>query len=117
MKTLRLYLIIVLVQTAASICPPTGPVLPPPVIPSNFSFGLNLALDALVNSAHTGRYAANTSFSVMVTSKESTFFSYHYTSVQENSSGTNIIDEYTTYRIASVTKVFTVLAVLLDERM
>jgi len=102
---------------AAPICPPTGPVLPPPAIPSRLELNLTSILDTISKDASVEWDAKSTSFSITVTSKNSTIFAYHHTAAQKNASGTDIITGDTIYRIASVTKVLTVLAVLLEPRI
>ncbi|KAL6366312.1 hypothetical protein LRP88_00060 [Fusarium phalaenopsidis] len=56
-----------------------------------------------------------TSFSVELTSSKETLFSFHHTSPKLNSSGVDKVDGKTIYRVASVTKVFTTLALLLQD--
>ncbi|KAF4455122.1 beta-lactamase/transpeptidase-like protein [Fusarium austroafricanum] len=95
-------------------CPPTGPVLPPPDISSNSNLTriLNDALEKLVKSGTWN--ATTTSFSVQLTSSKETFFNFHHTAPKINSTGVKKVDGKTIYRVASVTKVFTTLALLLQ---
>ena len=102
---------------AASICPPTGPVLPPPAIPSSLELNLTSILDTTSKDTSVEWDAKSTSFSVTITSKNSTIFTYHHTAAQKNASGTDLVTGDTIYRIASVTKVLTVLAILLEPRI
>ncbi|PGH03219.1 hypothetical protein AJ79_07414 [Helicocarpus griseus UAMH5409] len=103
----------------ADYCPPTGPVLPPPSIPENFAQKeLNEVLEHFVkHSSDYGWNATVNSFSVSATSREETFFSNHYTAPLKNDTGVDKVAGDTVYRIASGTKVFTVLAVLLEDRI
>ncbi|KAL2862801.1 serine hydrolase domain-containing protein [Aspergillus lucknowensis] len=104
---------------ASSICPPTGPVLPPPHIPRNASWsGITDVLNAFVqDSEGDGWNASINSFSVVATSAEDTFFRYHYTAPLKDEMGVKTVDDDTVYSVASITKVFTVLAVLLEDRL
>jgi len=94
-------------------CPPTGPVLPPPTIPTDFkSAGLSSSLDLLAKG--TDRFnSTTTSFSFSVTSPDSTFFEFHHTAPSKNASGVKQVDKDTVYRVASNTKMYMTLAVLL----
>ncbi|GAB1315591.1 hypothetical protein MFIFM68171_05801 [Madurella fahalii] len=103
-----------LAPIAIGFCPPTGPVLPPPVIANSFSLNaLKKVVDASLRSAALPWNASTTSFSVQMTSREGKFFEYHYTAPLRNSSGVQQVRGSTVYRAASVTKVFNVLALLL----
>lgn len=99
---------------ADAYCPPTGPVLPPPDMPSDgtLTATLNNALRKLAKSGVWN--TTTTSFSVELTSSKETLFSFHHTSPKLNSSGVDKVDGKTIYRVASVTKVFTTLALLLQ---
>jgi CubicO group peptidase (beta-lactamase class C family) len=103
----------------ASPCPPTGPVLPLPKIPSDFPLpGLTKVLkEFIADSKDNGWNSSTNSFSVVATSPEHTFFHFHYPAPLRNNSGVDKVDGDTIYRVASVTKVFTVLAIWLEERM
>jgi CubicO group peptidase (beta-lactamase class C family) len=99
------------------ICPPAGPVLPPPAVPDNFSLpSVVSVIDDLLASPPTGVDWNTTSFSIEVTSDVKTFFQYHYTAPVRNETGVSVIDTDTVYRVASVTKVFTVLALLIHAQ-
>ncbi|KAK2779996.1 putative beta-lactamase-like 1 [Onygenales sp. PD_12] len=119
MHSYVLTLLLFLHHSLAAYCPPTGPVLPPPTIPANFAASeLTDTLTGLIkNSQAYGWNASANSFSVSLTSADSTFFSYHHTAPLKNDSGVVEVAGDTIYRIASATKVFTVLAVLLEERI
>lgn len=100
---------------ADAYCPPKGPVLPPPHIPSDSKLQptLNNALQKLAKGGVWN--TTTTSFSVELTSSKETLFSFHHTSPRLNSSGVEKVDGKTIYRVASVTKVFTTLALLLQD--
>ena len=116
---LSLILFFLLFETIASICPPTGPVLPAPNIPHDLPLdSLTKILDDFVhNSAEYGWNSTTNSFSVMATSPNHTFFRHHYTAPLRNDSGVDEVGDDTVYMVASVTKIFTVLAVWLEEKM
>ncbi|KAF4464344.1 hypothetical protein FALBO_8820 [Fusarium albosuccineum] len=56
-----------------------------------------------------------TSFSVELTSSEKTFFAFHQTAPLLNTTGVEKVNGETIYRVASITKVLTTLALLLQE--
>lgn len=96
-------------------CPPSGPVLPQP----NLSLDLNLdnvtvQIEALLKSSATSWNASATSFSVELTSADKTIYEYHHTAKVLNKTGTDKVDTDTIYRVASITKVFASLALLLE---
>ncbi|KAK2732921.1 putative beta-lactamase-like 1 [Myotisia sp. PD_48] len=100
-----------------SLCPPTGPVLPPPRVPHGFQLkGLKHDLDGFVRSQNRWNASTN-SFSVMVTSGDGPFFSYHHTAPIKSENGVKIVDDHSIYRIASVSKVFTTLATLVEQNV
>jgi CubicO group peptidase (beta-lactamase class C family) len=108
-----------LIASGSSICPPTGPVLPPPHIPRDYDWA-NLTrtlVDVIQSAAEDGWNSTINSFSVMATSAENSFFDYYYTAPMKNESGVQHVDGDTVYAIASITKVFTVLSVWLEEKM
>ncbi|RMJ16889.1 hypothetical protein CDV36_003502 [Fusarium kuroshium] len=100
---------------ADAYCPPTGPILPPPNISSHgkLTTTLNNTLQKLAKSGIWN--TTTTSFSVELTSSKENVFSFHHTSPRLNSSGVDKVDGKTIYRVASVTKVFTTLALLLQN--
>jgi CubicO group peptidase (beta-lactamase class C family) len=109
----------VLLASGNPICPPTGPILPPPHIPRDYDLSdLTHTLDRFIqNAVEDGWNSTVNSFSVMAASAEETFFSYHHTAPLKNQSGVHHVDGDTVYAIASITKVFTVLAVWLEDKM
>jgi hypothetical protein len=95
-------------------CPPTGPVLPLPVIPSTFTMPDVVAeVNRLLNSSSPSWNASTTSFSVEITSADNTLLSLHRTAPIRNETGTDEVTTDTVYRIASITKVFATLELLL----
>jgi CubicO group peptidase (beta-lactamase class C family) len=95
-------------------CPPTGPALPPPNLSESSSLNaLETQLNVSLDSPLLPWNATATSFSVQITSRERNFFEYHYTAPVQNSSGIQQVRGDTVYRAASITKVFTVLALML----
>jgi CubicO group peptidase (beta-lactamase class C family) len=107
----------VLSKCLLALCPPTGPVLPPPLLTSNT--WNTKSIDDVVSSFELSsrKELKTTFFSVSVTSTENTIFSYHYTPKTYNSSGTHNATGSSPQRVASITKLFTVLAVLLQDGM
>lgn len=99
-------------------CPPTGPVLPPPVLskPASFDVGpLTDALTQLVNDPDAPFDTSINSFSLTVTTLEDDIFQFHHTAEKKSDAGVSVVDGDTIYRIASVTKLFTTLSLLLQE--
>ncbi|KAM6524732.1 hypothetical protein FALCPG4_010335 [Fusarium falciforme] len=80
---------------ASSYCLPTGPVLPPPKVPSDGNL-----TDSLAESL-----------------KDLTLSSFHHIAGNLNRTGVSKVTSSSIYRVASVTKVFTVLALLLQENL
>jgi hypothetical protein len=100
---------------ASSRCPPTGPVLPSPFNLDRLNLShLTGTLNDLSNNSSRWNTSA-TSLAIEITSLSSTFFKHHYTAPLRNHSGVEKVASDTVFRIASVTKVFTVLAVLLEK--
>lgn len=105
------------VTSAASLgpCPPLGPVLPAPVRPSSDP-DVQAAAKSFESSlkALTAGYNAS-AVSVVAKSihEDQPFFSFHYTPPHLNSSGARKVDADTVYRIASISKLYTVLGVML----
>ena len=98
-------------------CPPAGPILPIPPIPSDFNLtGLSSLIDSTIHSVDAPWNISTTSFSVEITSPKETFFRYHHTASIRHGNGTDEVDSNTVYRVASVTKAFNVLTLLLNAR-
>lgn len=113
-----LTLAILPLTTSIEFCPPTGPVLPPPVLVQADSFDvgpLRDALTELVNDPNAPFDTAVNSFSLTVTTSEENIFQFHHTAEKISDIGAQAVNGDTIYRIASVTKLFTVLSLLLQE--
>jgi len=102
-----------------SYCPPTGPVLPPPIIRSldNLTYSLDESLNEVSQASAPNFNLTTTSFSVQITSPDATIFEFHHTAPVRNSSGVNVVAGDSVYRIASVTKMMTVYALLLQKNV
>jgi CubicO group peptidase (beta-lactamase class C family) len=112
-------LAMILVSPSLAYCPPTGPVLPIPNVaaPDNLTSSLCQSLEELSQvSAHNFNLSA-TSFSVQITTSDTTIFEFHHTAPARNCSSVNSVDGDTVYRIASVTKMMTVYALLLQQNV
>lgn len=95
-------------------CPPTGPTLPPPKVPADFNPSrLSSKLDSILNASSLPWNISTTSFSVELTSQDDTFFAYHHTAPVKSDVGVKKVDTNTVYRVASITKVFNILTLLL----
>jgi CubicO group peptidase (beta-lactamase class C family) len=98
-------------------CPPTGPVLPVPVIEDVASLTSNLTQSLLevsqVSADHFNLSA--TSFSVQITGPDAILYEFHHTAPVRNTSGVDKVTGDSVYRVASVTKMVTTLALLLQE--
>jgi len=104
--------------TSLELCPPTGPALPPPVLPKADSFDVGPITDALTQLVNDPDAPFNTSinsFSLTVTTLDENIFQFHHTAEFISATGTSSVNGDTIYRIASVTKLFTVLSVLLQD--
>lgn len=112
---------------AADYCPPLGPVYE---VPQNLSTVASIRLAAqnltalidrrvehLNDSPPTTFLNVNTSFSIDLFSARDheSLFQYHFTAPVLNASSTKKVDENTIYRIGSISKLVTVLALLLQE--
>lgn len=110
----RIHLLSFLLTGVLGYCPPTGPVLPPPLIQDDFKLtDLSAALDTLAKGS-TEFNSTTVSFSVSITSPNATFFEFHHTAPVKNNSGVAEVSSNTVYRVASNTKVFLTLATLLE---
>lgn len=107
-------------------CPPLGPVYEPPrnlsadasicLAAQNLTATLNQLLGS--REASTSTFALNTtSFSIDLFSAHDhgSLFQYHFTASALNASSTKKVDENTVYRVGSISKIVTVLALLLQE--
>lgn len=107
---------IVTLDTAVSNCPPLGAVLPPPKTPS-----ANPNVQALVSQADylqgviAQSFGNATGVSVSIGSiyEDEPLLGVSYTPLVYNTTGTHTVDGDTVFRIGSVSKVFTVMGLLL----
>jgi CubicO group peptidase (beta-lactamase class C family) len=97
-------------------CPPTGRVLPAPVIPSDLvkKTSLRHTFENLIKDPGSLFDTTDTSFSVTVTSPEQSLFEFHHRADAVSEKGAQRVDGNTIYRVASVTKVFTTLSAMLQ---
>jgi len=98
-------------------CPPLGPVLPAPVCPSK-SDGVKSAITTLADSLAAltgGLNMSAVSVSVKSIHESEPMFDFHHTPPKLSPNGTQKVDANTIYRIGSISKVFTVLGVLMLE--
>lgn len=98
-------------------CPPLGPVLPAPVYPSA-NAAVQKAVEAIEAALSNQTASLNsTAVSVAVQSvhEAAPMLNFHYTPPRRDPNGTAQVDEHTVFRIGSLSKVFTVLGVLVAE--
>ncbi|KAK8048906.1 hypothetical protein PG994_010636 [Apiospora phragmitis] len=96
-------------------CPPLGPVLPAPVRPSadpDVQAAVK-SFEGSLNALTAGYNASAVSVAVKSIQEDEPFFSFHYTPPHFNTSDTHKVDADTVYRIASISKLYTVLGVML----
>jgi CubicO group peptidase (beta-lactamase class C family) len=109
--------ILAFASVAISLCFEPSPVFPVPTWSTNKAKGLRPVFDdiaqALVALADQSEYDT-TSFSVEVTSQIDTLWTHYHSALKHNETrpGDTNVDGNSQYRIASITKTFTVLAVL-----
>lgn len=112
-----LFVLSLLTGSALCLCPPSGPVLPVPPIPSNLDpSDLSSRIDEMIHGSAASWNISTTSFSVEITSPNETFFRYHHTTEVRHENGTDKVDTDIVYRVASVTKAFNVLTLVLNAR-
>ncbi|KAK8056927.1 beta-lactamase 2 [Apiospora rasikravindrae] len=90
-------------------CPPLGPVLPAPVRPSadpDVQAAVK-SFEGSLNALTAGYNGSAVSVAVKSIHEDQPFFSFHYTPPHFNTSGTHKVDADTVYRIASISKLFT----------
>ena len=122
-----LFLFVVsLLRTATSLCPLLGPDYPPPRNVSQ-SAAFQKAVDSFSNKIHQLLSAnssspfnpTNNTFSINIFSKftDTPLYEYHYTAplFASGSIGTKKVDGDTVYRVASISKLFTVFAFLIEK--
>lgn len=104
-----------LLTTVTARCYDPAPAYPAP----KYSLSSNVLQDVFrcinnsIDVALLSSYPTS-SFSIEITSSQETFWSYYHTARERDESrlGASVIDADSLYRIASITKVFTVLGVL-----
>ena len=100
--------------TAQNQCPPLGPVLPAPQNPSankavqTVIEGISQQLDELTSTYN----ASALSLGIISIYEDIPMVSYHHTPESFNASGTHNVTIDTVYRLASVSKMYTALALL-----
>ena len=105
-----------LLSGAWSKCYDPSPAFPPPLLSLNDSVlvaafdSISAQLSALANQPGFN----GSSFSIGITSSTETLWEYHHTAVVKNKTrpGVEKVDSNSAYRIASITKAFTTLAIL-----
>lgn len=106
-----------LTGVASALCPPAGPVLPlSPQLPAFDPSPLSSRIDSLIQDPNGPWNISTTSFSLELTSANKTFFHRHHTASLRGENATGEVTSDTVYRVASVTKVFNVLTLLLNSR-
>lgn len=99
-------------------CPPLGPVLPIPTgLDSKHPLLVKMAQD-LTGAIEAGILSfsdTQTSFSLQITGLDKDLYAYHHTAPQMGAGGTKKVDGDTGYRIASISKVITTLATMLQD--
>lgn len=107
---------IVTPNTAVSNCPPLGAVLPPPKKPSK-NEAVKKALSRIQELQEEAQFlfgnATGVAVSVSSAYEDDILGSLTYTPAVYNTSGTHVVDGDTVFRIASVSKVFTAMGLLL----
>jgi CubicO group peptidase (beta-lactamase class C family) len=108
---------IALLRLTFAYCPPTGPVLPPPVIQNidKLTNNITKTLQEVSKVSIPNFNLTTTSFSVQITSPDDIIYQFHHTAPVRNMSGVDKVDGDSVYRVASVTKMMTVYALLLQE--
>ncbi|KAF4466945.1 beta-lactamase 2 [Fusarium albosuccineum] len=98
-------------------CPPLGPVLPPPTSPSTYpTYGT--AADELIAKLKELTSSFNSSavsIGVRSVHEATPLFEFHHSPPESDPAGVSVVDSDTVYRLASMTKLFTVLGVLRIE--
>ncbi|GLI75995.1 hypothetical protein PoHVEF18_004261 [Penicillium ochrochloron] len=105
--------------TAAKPCPPLGPILPPVADPLSLNIDIQQAAKHLTTAFNKLMASGNTtSVAVQMTSLSdaSPLFEFFHTAPTVNRTGAQLVTPQTQFRLGSVTKLFTVLAMLLHEK-
>ncbi|KAL9471077.1 hypothetical protein ACSS6W_009018 [Trichoderma asperelloides] len=95
-------------------CPPMGPVLPPPTSPhTDPGFDSAAAkLTATLQKLTSGYNSSAVSMGVMSIHEAAPMFEFHYSPPNFDPRGVSQVNSDTVYRLASMTKLFTVLGLL-----
>jgi CubicO group peptidase (beta-lactamase class C family) len=98
-------------------CPPHGAVLPAPKSPGKTDYIKSAAeeLTAALDKFTAGYNTSGISVQARSIHEDKPFFSYHHTPAVLSDVGVSEIDSDTIYRVGSVSKMITALAVLLIE--
>lgn len=100
-------------------CPDPSPAFPPPQYDesSHILKSAFVEIEESVKNIVSESFYDTSSFSIEVTSSKQTLWSLHHTAREKNESrpGAKVINGATSYRIASITKVFTVLAIIKEH--
>lgn len=103
---------------AAAPCPPLGPILPPSKRPLSSDPAIQEVARKLASTLNSSLASDNaTSMAIQVTSlaDEEPLFEFYRTAPTVNSTGAKRVKSDTQFRLGSITKVFTVLAMLQNE--
>ncbi|MGH7965180.1 MAG: serine hydrolase [Candidatus Binatia bacterium] len=106
------------VTMAASPCPPLGAILPPPVGPLASDEGIQKAarnLSFTLTNVIASDKATSVAVQMTSLSDREPLFQFYRTAQEVNLTGAHSVTPQTQFRFASVTKVFTVLAMLQHE--
>lgn len=110
-----LSLLLSLISLVCCGCHPSAEFPPPKLHPSSKELKQVFKnIEASIEDRASQSQYNTTSFSLEITSSQSTLYSYHHTAknLSPNRPGASPVNSSSAYRIASITKVFTVLAIL-----
>jgi len=104
--------IILLVPNALAKCYDPLPAFPPPKYAPGELDAVFKQIEASLNKTFAAKSYDSSFLSVEITTSEKSLWSRHYTARNQSNHGVRTIDGNSLYRIASVTKAFTTLAIL-----
>jgi CubicO group peptidase (beta-lactamase class C family) len=117
-KPSTLLVILVWASTAASLCAPLGPILPPVRISLSSNEVVRRSAQN-ITSTLTSLFETDSTTSLAVQARSladsEPLFEYYHTAPTVNKTGAQKVTSQTQFRIASVTKAFTILAMLIHE--